>query len=328
VTGWRARLRGASARLRAPGRRDGEARAAILLYHRIAEPEADPFRLCVSPERFERQLEQVRDAYRVTTLHELVAGLDAPSGEKPSVAVTFDDGYLDNLEVAAPIAARLGVPFTLFVAVAPMLEGTRFWWDELAELVLSPTGDSELTVAIDSQRRTVRTSTQADRLRACLQLHGFLRPLPARERASGMAALREMRPEVARDERVRPLEADELRLLAAAAGVTVGSHTLTHPSLTSLGDAERASELSGSKRELERLLGHEIDLVSYPYGRGSDLDADVVRAAEGAGYTAGCTTVQRAVASGANRYALPRLTVPNATGDELLRSLRGLLPPG
>lgn len=317
------RLRDAAARLRALGRPTGDTLAAILLYHRIAEPEDDPFRLCVSPEHFEDQLERVRATYRVATLEEVVAGLDQPPGQAPCVAVTFDDGYLDNLEVAEPIASRLDVPLTLFVTVQPVLSGTRFWWDELAERILQATGFGELSLTIGSRRRRFPVASPGERARTCVKLHGLLRTLAVAERAAVLDQL----PALGHDERVRPLTAEELRRLARRPGVKVGSHTLTHPALTSVDAAARERELVESRRELERVLGDTVDLVSYPYGRGADLDEEVVRCAAEAGYTAACTTVQRQVTSTSRRLALPRLTVADTSGDELLRVLRGVVPP-
>ena len=50
------------------------------------------------------------------------------------IAVSFDDGYADNLTIAAPILKKNEVPATFFV-VAGLL-GETFWWDELVGLVL------------------------------------------------------------------------------------------------------------------------------------------------------------------------------------------------
>ena len=323
----RSPLRRVAARLGAHGRREGEPRAAILLYHRIAEPQEDPFRLCVAPDRFEEHLEQVRTVYRVTTLKHVIAELAEPSGDGPHVAVTFDDGYRDNLDVAVPVASRLGVPLTVFVTVEPVASGERFWWDDLADRVLSASDDDELALAVDSRRLTVRVSTGEERARACVDLHGALRTLDSAERTAVLGELAELRPDAPLDDSARPLDVEELRVLAARPDVTIGSHTLTHPALTALAPEVRERELAGSKCELERLAGHPVELVSYPYGRGTDLDAEVVRSAVRAGYVAACTTVQRAVGSRSDRYALPRLTVADTSGEELLRRLRGVLPP-
>ena len=265
----------------------------------------------------------------MTTLDALLGGARPPAGRRAGVVVTFDDGYVDNLEVAAPIAARLGIPFTRLRHRRPRARGSRFWWDELAELVLAP---SRETLTVTSRRTPTHGShrDEAERLRACVELHGLLRPLPESSRARGLDALARAVPPTAR-RRARRETARRGRATPPGSprpGVTVGSHTVTHPTLTSLAPAEREGEIAGSRRELEQLLGHEVDLFSYPYGRGSDLDAATVRMAAAAGYGAACTTVQARVAAGSRRHALPRLTVLDATPEQLARTLERLPPRG
>ena len=77
--------------------------SGILLYHRVVEPENDRFRLCVSPENFEEHIKVIAESGGALTLPELVEF--QKQGELPegSIAITFDDGYLDNLESALPI---------------------------------------------------------------------------------------------------------------------------------------------------------------------------------------------------------------------------------
>jgi len=110
----------------------------ILIYHRVATPPRDPQLLGVSPSRFAEQLAVMNRRYRPVSLDEMVtaAGDNAvPSG---AVAITFDDGYADNLTHAAPLLAKANVPATVYVTThgdAPALE---LWWDELERLVLGP----------------------------------------------------------------------------------------------------------------------------------------------------------------------------------------------
>lgn len=102
----------------------------ILLYHRIAEPRSDPWGLCVSPERFRAQLAMLVAERRVLPLDELVSRLAAGDAPRFATAITFDDGYADNLEAAAPLLEEAGLPATLFVTSGAIGSGEPFMWDE------------------------------------------------------------------------------------------------------------------------------------------------------------------------------------------------------
>lgn len=105
-------------------------RAVILLYHRIGEPTADPHGQAVSSATFASHLETLQSRYHVLPLEELLDRLPRRAYPDGTVAVTFDDGYADNLTAAWPVAERLGVPFTVFVTVQPVLDGRPFPWDK------------------------------------------------------------------------------------------------------------------------------------------------------------------------------------------------------
>jgi peptidoglycan/xylan/chitin deacetylase (PgdA/CDA1 family) len=105
--------------------------ALILGYHRVADARHDPGAMCVSPRHFAEQLEVVRSCARPVSLAELVSCLD--SGRLPPrlVAVTFDDGYADNLSHALPLLERFEAPATLFIATG--YTGRSFDWEDGGE---------------------------------------------------------------------------------------------------------------------------------------------------------------------------------------------------
>ena len=104
-----ARFRSLVKRLRTP-----RPQGVILLYHRVASGLADPWRLCVSPEHFAEQLDVVASSWQPLALHDLAREEGTRSGSLP-VAITFDDGYADNLQVAAPLLAERGLPASFFI---------------------------------------------------------------------------------------------------------------------------------------------------------------------------------------------------------------------
>lgn len=92
---------------------------------------------------------------------------------------------------------------------------------------------------------------------------------------------------------------DELRALAER-GIEIGSHTISHPHLPRLGDAELNRELRESRERIADELGRECRYLAYPYG---DEDARVREAARRAGYDA-------AFALPVSRYSVDRFGLP------------------
>jgi len=120
---------GAYARVLAPPARRvralrGRQRSAILLYHRVSDELRDT--LTVGLEQFEAQMQWLARHCTVASLADIVAGRIARRGSRPIVAVTFDDGYRDNAEAAAPILLRTGVPATFFVCTGRISDPTGF----------------------------------------------------------------------------------------------------------------------------------------------------------------------------------------------------------
>ena len=113
--------------------------ALILGYHRISAPQDDVYEVCVSPEKFAGHMEALRKYTQPISLSKLVQGLRRNSLSPKSVALTFDDGYADNLHVAKPILEKFGIPATVFVCTGYV--GKEFWWDELERLVISSRAD-------------------------------------------------------------------------------------------------------------------------------------------------------------------------------------------
>jgi len=111
-----------------------------------------------------------------------------------------------------------------------------------------------------------------------------------------------------RDE-LKPLNWSELGELADA-GWEVGSHTRSHPRLTTLDDGALADELTHSKRACERALGRPCATLAYPYG---DYDDRVAEAARSAGYLAAATLPARLHAS--VPLAWPRIGVYHVDSD-------------
>ena len=108
----------------------------ILCYHRIFEPETDPHLLSVSPAHFREQLEVVKRMAEPLSLDGLSVVPDRGAFPRRGVIITFDDGYLDNLENALPILRAAEVPATIYIATGYIGSNREFWWDDLERLIL------------------------------------------------------------------------------------------------------------------------------------------------------------------------------------------------
>ena len=231
-------------------------RGVILLYHRIAGPRYDPLLLDVSEFNFDAQLSLVSRTCVPLPLDEFESLRRGGRLPARAVAVTFDDGYADNLHAAAPLLARHEIPATMFVTAGMIGSARGFPWDE------------------------------AD---AGSPSH-------------------------------RALTVEELRLLARQRGISIGAHTMTHPSLAKLTREEQAREIGGSIAWLEQTTGARVRALAYPFGTPGDVSATTTGVASRLCDYA-LSTDSGAAWRWSPRWRLPRATVRDWNGEEFARRL-------
>jgi peptidoglycan/xylan/chitin deacetylase (PgdA/CDA1 family) len=207
---------------------------------------------------------------------------DSPGG-RPRAAITFDDAYVGAILVAIPELWRRRLPATVF-AISNAEPGWTFWWDALADGFPDGMPDTVRDAALSEARG------EDDAVRAW-----------ATEQELALATL---------DGEFVAAPWESIRLAAKLPGITIASHTRSHPNLAELGAEEVVRELEDSRRELERQIPESRPWLAYPYGLSSPA---VETVAESAGYelafrvTGGVIRRKDALPS---RYALPRLNIP------------------
>jgi peptidoglycan/xylan/chitin deacetylase (PgdA/CDA1 family) len=257
-------------------------------------------------EGFERQLRWLRRACTVVPLTAAVADLLAGRPLPPrAVALTFDDGYLDNLELAVPVLRRLELPATFFL-VPDLLEGkARGWW-ELLGWGFANAGRPSV-----AWRGTQLPTRGAAGERAMGTVAEALKELDRHERDAAVAALLdELEPAGEPGTAVQRLfmDADQARQLVAA-GMEVGSHSMHHAILSREPAAAQLTDLTASRAWLQKELGVSADVLAYPNGRWADFDEHTVAAAEAAGHLASVTTQAGRNRPGAQPHALRRVVL-------------------
>lgn len=328
----RAKIKGATSHLAKrifPG-------AVILMYHRVAEIDSDPWSLCVTPKHFAEQLEVVKSYGTPIPLRELDDRIRQRQRLRKSIVITFDDGYADNHWNARPLLEKYEIPATVFVSTGCLGSTEEFWWDELERLLLQPgTLPDELTLEIGGARYlwelrdAARYSHEEYSRHLCWkierhgdptcrhtlyrELYSHLKYLPVKEIRRQLEEVRNWA-RAAREGRPsnRSLSQNELLDLDSSRLIEIGAHSVTHPFLARLSIARQRDEILQSKQCLENLLGHPVTSFSYPHG---SYVPDTVPLVRDTGFECACSSISDRVHVSANRYLLPRVVVDDLPGE-------------
>jgi peptidoglycan/xylan/chitin deacetylase (PgdA/CDA1 family) len=308
-------------RLRGRSRRNPQ--PVILMYHRIAAPAVDPWGLAVHPGRFEAQLAWLAEKRTPLPMPEFVHRLQLGSLPGAAVAVTFDDGYADNLEQAGPRLRAAGVPATVFLAAGAIGQPREFWWDEIARGILSRQDGLDADVSVEDRalRLNFDAMNGADaepagwrawqeprtaRQRAYLDFWKVLRDASADARDAALSRFREATALPPPQHADLPMTAGDVARLTRGYGIDVGGHTITHPVLPQLAPHDKRREIGDGKRRCEELTGSAIDGFAYPHGA---VDADCRDAVRESGFKWACGTAHGPVSRTSDPFALPRIFV-------------------
>lgn len=277
------RLSGALTLLERLARRPG---LLVLTYHRIVESTGPfyPQVASATPETLHDELSALARSRRVVTLNEALTLAEGRFETAEALAlVTFDDGYRDNADAALPVLRALGVPATFFLTTN-FLDGVHLpWWDHVS-YVVNTSRVRVLKVARPSPLELDLAAVPRPEAVARL-IRAYLDHLETDERALrlDLEASAEVMVDEARLSRSLFMTWDDARSLVSA-GMSIGSHTVSHRALGRLSEVEQRAELAGSKRRLETELGCSVSALAYPYGWPGMFDATTARIAREVGY--------------------------------------------
>jgi peptidoglycan/xylan/chitin deacetylase (PgdA/CDA1 family) len=313
--------------MRIAGRRAG----VVLVYHRVAELAADPQLLAVSPRLFSEHLDVLRRDYHPLHLSDMVAAARAGALPERAVAVTFDDGYADNLHEARPVLDRHDVPATVFITSDYVGSEREFWWDDLERILLLPaTVPDRLLIRFRSitleWAMTEPDSAGAPRERAYRSLLELLRGLTGAERRAVLEDLaRQVGVTTSGRRSHRALSESEIIRLIDGGNITVGAHTRTHPSLGALPPSEQQSEIAGSRARLQEITGTSLSSFAFPFGGSSDYSRVTVALVREAGFSTSYINSPGLVHRVTDPFRVPRLLVRNWDAETFTRRLRDWL---
>ena len=312
------------------------------MYHRIADPELDPWNLCVSPENFAQHLETLSQGYEFIKLSEV----PACENLKNKAVITFDDGYLDNLRVAKPILEKYSVPATLFVTTQYIGGEREFWWDELEQLILMPgelpqslhfnIGSVEcrfefreyhhysVRMAVDHRDWKVTydgSPPPTERHALFLKLWEKLQCSSDASRRSVITYLFDWagREPIVRPTH-RPMKQLELAQTMAGGLIEIGSHCVTHGSLIRMGTCEQSSEINESKKVLQSILDSSIKSLAYPHG---EYNREICELTRNAGYECAVGTTKYQVDEFDKHFQLRRKPAADLPGGVFRTRLLG-----
>lgn len=286
-------------------------RLAVLAWHNVQRSWCFPVAPGTGSVGLERQLRVLRRIAHVVPLEQALEDLRSGRSLRPrSVALTFDDGYRDNLDLAVPLLERMGLPATFFLVPGLLSRTVRAWWEVAAwafacsrRARLRWEGhDLDLT---DAARRRDAFERSAERLKR-------------RDRVARDAALEglvnSLDPSGSPDDRELFLDWEGARALVRR-GFAVGSHSMYHAILSQETPEDQHRDLAESRARIEQALNLPVRLLAYPNGTVRDYDEATILAAERAGYHHAMTT--RAGLNGVRTppYEVRRSVVSSVAGS-------------
>ena len=286
--------------------------AAILGYHSVPDASIqrwiDP-RCAVPLKIFEAQMEFLARRRKVVGMSDLVARLERGESSEPgTVVITFDDGYRDTFELAAPVLERHRFPAIVYLPTGSVTRGENQWIDQLYSTFQFRTNHhlrldgpdaahfdltSEDTVfeAYDSISRRLLATYGSGREALLAQVKAELRPLERPPRLT--------------------LNWEEVKdLLRRYRGFEIGVHTREHVDLTSCGEETARAEIGSSIADVARELEVKVEHFAYPYARNNAAIREIVADASLRSAVVGepVSLIRR----GTDRFAMPRIEVRSA----------------
>ncbi len=291
--------------------RQARGRGAIFTLHHVRPKKPRAFapnaHLEITPEFLDTAICRLKsDGYHFIALDALPAHL-ASNDPQPVAAFTLDDGYRNNLDHAAPVFSRHGVPFTVFVAGGFIDRTDILWWEVLADLLEQ---HASLKFQFDKEIETLPAATLQQKQAAFDRIAAFIHAIDETTAVDRLKVMADLQGTDAL-KLTADLTLDDagLRTLIENPLASLGAHTITHRALARLTDDAVRTEMDRSAVRVERITGHRPVSIAYPYGYAGTVSPRDHRLARELGFTTAVTTQPGTLTGTTDTASLPRISL-------------------
>ena len=288
-------------------------KGAILMYHRIL-PDKDMDKdlnlgMAVSSSNFYKHMQAIKEKYQLCTINELIEG---SKNNKFMVAITFDDGYKDNLIHALPILEEHKIPASIYITTKFLEKKVNMWWYELKETI-----DKETSLNFDFENRNFNFKLKNNKQKnlAYKSLRKILINLNLDKQILLLEKITKKKERKNfSDICLRP---DDIKILDNNPLITIGCHSHNHLNLKILSENEIIFEIKKSLDILQNLLKHEISHFSYPYGGNGEVSNREYKIVKNLKFASAVTGKIFPIKK-CNPYELPRIYVGTNISEKML----------
>ena len=267
-------------------------KGAILNYHRVLPSnkiDNSLVNISVSTDNFINQLNYLKKNFNIISLDELLLHLKSKSNEF-KIAITFDDGYADNLNYAYPILEKFNVPATIYIITKFINNKSIPWWIKLDYFIKNQKKIASTKKKLfNFYKNKLLSSDQLAIDKNVLSILGKNNKLKCNKIF---------------------LEQKEIQYLSKQKLITIGSHSHSHYNFSQLTEELTLSEFKTSKSILEKIINKRILHFSYPYGGYQNINFKFNKLLKNLGYLSAVTTVRKKLYM-SDQFELPRVFINN-----------------
>jgi len=262
----------------------------IITYHGITEFALPLPDWCfIEVDTFKKQMNYLKNSCRVVRLSEAVHLLGNDQLTEPTVAITFDDGFMNNYTLAFPVLYELGIPATIFLTTGLIDTDNTVWFAELIDMI-ETTKKQSLTV----NGRHFLMDTPANKFASSVEMQALLKTMPHQrllEEIERIKAVLDYKPSIDKSSLFRMLDARAINEMAASGLIEFGAHTHNHAILSLLDHEHKLFEIENSIKAVSNLTGQPCILFAYPNGGQEDYDSQAMHMLESIGIQGAVTMV-------------------------------------
>lgn len=310
----------------------------IITYHRIFDHKQilnykfDDGLISATPEQFDQQLYFIKNNYNVIGFDKLINCIENNEKlDKGSIVITFDDGFEDNYYNAYPILKKYTLPATIFLSVDYIAKKKHFWFDEVVCILkkLSAESISQLNSEIGIVNK-INTKNRTTIIGSVM--HNLKRV----DNSTRLEILNKLKVKYKHEIFQSDDKADDNQYLnnpmtwehiheMSKNNIEFGSHTMTHPILSSLNEEELYFELNESHNILNKKNINYVPVLAYPVGGNYAFNEKVKVCARNVGYKLACSYMPgRNMITNCDKYAIKRLPIEKFMGIHYVSSMLAL----